>query len=198
MDPECTMSDNCDAIQKSLLIYYPNGSTGGYFFHLLQNIKKKRSLWNIAVPSLTSSSQKSRFIIRARDARERFAQKALRWLSTLPFIHEFTFFSYLFLQMLHAQGDSELSDTLRAENFRGIKRGWAKCMMLCGTAGTNNSLEAFNGSCNAIFPSRVVNFSRIGLSKFLHQHSIRGQTIQFIHENTLANYPRPLISQHPP
>jgi MULE transposase domain len=77
LDPECTMSDNCDAIQNSFLRYYPNGSIGGCFFHLLHNIKNKRSLWNIIVPSAISSSQKSRFIIRPRDARERFAQGAL-------------------------------------------------------------------------------------------------------------------------
>jgi MULE transposase domain len=60
MDPACTMSDNCDAIQKSFIRYYPNGSIGGCFFHILQNIKNKHSLWNIAVPSAISSSQKSR------------------------------------------------------------------------------------------------------------------------------------------
>ena len=98
MDPESTMSDHFNAIQKSFLRYYPNGSIGGCFFHLLQNIKKKLSLCNVAVPSAISSSQKSRFIIRARDARERFAQEALRWLSTLSFIHEFTLFSDLFLE----------------------------------------------------------------------------------------------------
>jgi MULE transposase domain len=123
MDPEYTMFNNCDAIQKSFLRYYPNGSIGGFFFHLLQNIKKKHSPWNIAVPSAISSSQKSRFILRARDARERFAQEGLRWLSTLSFIHVFTIFSDLFLQMLHAQGYSDLSDTLRAEYSQGIKRG---------------------------------------------------------------------------
>jgi hypothetical protein len=146
MDPECTMSNNCDAIQKSFIRYYPDGSIGCCFFHLLPNIKKKSSLKNIDVPSAISSSQKSRFIIRARDARERFAQEALRWLSTLSFIHEFTLFSDLFLQMLHAQGDSELSDKLSAECFQGIKRGWARCVIPCGSAGTNNSLEALNGS----------------------------------------------------
>jgi hypothetical protein len=85
-------------------------------------------------------------ILRARDARERFAQEGLRWLSTLSFIHVFTIFSDLFLQMLHAQGYSELSDTLRAEYSQGIKRGWARCTMPCGNAGTNILLEAFNGS----------------------------------------------------
>jgi DNA-binding LacI/PurR family transcriptional regulator len=35
MDPECTMSDNYDAIQKSFIRYYPNGSIGGCFFHIL-------------------------------------------------------------------------------------------------------------------------------------------------------------------
>jgi hypothetical protein len=67
-------------------------------------------------------------------------------LSTLSLIHEFTLFSDSFLQMLHAQRDSGLSNTLRAEYFQGRKRGWARCMMPCGKAGTNNSLEAFNGS----------------------------------------------------
>jgi hypothetical protein len=126
MDPACTLSDNCDAIQKSFIRYYPNGSIGGCFFHLLLNIKKKRSLWKIAVPSAISSSQKSRFVIRARDARERFAQEALRWLSTLSFIHEFTLFSDLFLQMLHSQGDSELSNTTQGRVFSRNQEGLGK------------------------------------------------------------------------
>ena len=40
----------------------------------------------------------------------------------LSFMHEFTLFSDLFLQMLHAQGDRRLSETLRTEYFQGIKR----------------------------------------------------------------------------
>jgi MULE transposase domain len=39
MDPECTMSDDSNAIQKSFIRYYPNGSICGCFFHLQQNIK---------------------------------------------------------------------------------------------------------------------------------------------------------------
>jgi MULE transposase domain len=163
-DPECTISDNSDAIQKSFMRYYPNSSIGGCFFHLLQNIKKKRNLWNIYVPPTISSTLKSRFIIRARDARERFAQEALRWLSSLSFIHEFTLFSAIFIQLLHAQGDQELSDTLRAEYFQGIKRGWARCMMPCGSAGTNNSLEAFNGS---VLERDIVAGSRMTIAQFL-------------------------------
>jgi lipid-A-disaccharide synthase-like uncharacterized protein len=38
----------------------------------------------------------------------------------------------------------------------------------------------------------------IGLSVFLHQHCIHGQTILFNHENTLANYHRLLIYHPPP
>jgi hypothetical protein len=37
----------------------------------------------------------------------------------------------------------------------------------------------------------------IGLSEFLHQHFIHGQTILFMYENALANYNRLLI-YHPP
>jgi hypothetical protein len=163
-DPECAMSDNSDAIQKSFMRYCPNTSIGGCFFHVLQNIKKKRSLWNIYVPTTISSTLKSRFVIRARDSRERFAQEALRWLSALSFIHEFTLFSDIFLQMLHAQGDQVLSDTLRAEYFQGFKRGWARCMMPCGSAGTNNSLEAFNGS---VLEKDIVAGSRMTMALFL-------------------------------
>jgi hypothetical protein len=87
-------------------------------------------------------------------------------MSTLSFIHKISLFSDLFLQMLHAQGDRELSDTLRAEYFQGIKRGWARCMMLCGSAGTNNSslLEAFNGS---ILERDIVAGSRMKMAQFL-------------------------------
>jgi hypothetical protein len=114
------------------------------------------------VPSTISSTQKSRFIIRANDGRERFAQEALRWLSSLSFIHEFTLFSDLFLQTLHARGDNEISDTLRTEYFQGLKRGWARCLMPFGSAGTNNSLEAFNGSRGVrIFDSANLNFERV-------------------------------------
>jgi hypothetical protein len=66
--------------------------------------------------------------------------------------------------MLHAQGESELSNTLRAEYFQGIKRGWARCMMPCGSAGTNNSLEAFNGS---ILERDIVAGSRMTMAQFL-------------------------------
>jgi hypothetical protein len=47
--------------------------------------------------------------------------------------------------------------------------------------------------------SRVKISQEIGLSEFLHQQFIHGQTILFIHENTLANYHRLLIYHpHPP
>jgi hypothetical protein len=48
------------------------------------------------------------------------------------------------------------------------------------------------------FPPELSISQEIGLFKFLHLHSIRGQTIQFIHENTLANYHRLLIYHPPP
>jgi hypothetical protein len=133
-------------------------------FSTYYRISRRNVVWNISVPSAISSSQKSRFIIRARDARERFTLEDLQWLSTLSFIHEFILFSDLFLQMLHAQGDSELSNTLRAEYFQGIKRGWARCMMPCGSAGTNNSLEAFNAS---ILERDIVAGSRMTMAQFL-------------------------------
>jgi hypothetical protein len=46
------------------------------------------------------------------------------------------------------------------------------------------------------FPLELSISQEIGLSKF-HQHFIHGQTILFIHENTLANYHRLLIYHTP-
>jgi MULE transposase domain len=69
---ECAMSNNCSAIQHALRQYYPSSLTGNWKFHLLQNIKKKRSMWNINVPETIPASQKSKFIVRARDVCEKF------------------------------------------------------------------------------------------------------------------------------
>ena len=66
--------------------------------------------------------------------------------------------------MLHAQGDRELSETLRTEYFQEPKMSWARCMMPCGSAGTNNSLEAFNGS---ILERDIVAGSRMTMAQFL-------------------------------
>jgi hypothetical protein len=49
-------------------------------------------------------------------------------------------------------------------NFQGIKRGWARYMIPCGSAGTNNSLEAFNGS---ILKRDIVAGSRMTMAQFL-------------------------------
>ena len=86
------MSDNCSAIQHALRQHYPNSLAGNCKFHLLQNIKKKRSMWNINVPETIPASQKSKFIVRARDACEKFAMESIRWPplslsnTTLPYV----------------------------------------------------------------------------------------------------------------
>jgi MULE transposase domain/SWIM zinc finger len=143
---ECTMSDNCSAIQHALHQYYPNSLAGNCKFHLLQNIKKKRSMWNINVPETIPASQKSKFIVRARDACEKFAMESIRWLSSIAFEHDFTICADLFLTKLEAQGHEVMSNVLRNEYFHSMKRGWARAFMPCGSASTNNSLESFNGN----------------------------------------------------
>jgi hypothetical protein len=101
---------------------------------------------------------------RARDVLERFAQEVLPGLSIISFIHEFTLLSDVFLRMLQAQGDSELSDTFRAEYFQGIKSGCARCMLPYGSYGTNNSLEAFHGR---VLERDIAAGSRMTMSQFL-------------------------------
>ena len=48
--------------------------------------------------------------------------------------------------------------------FQGIKSGWARCIMPCGSAGTNNSLDAFNGS---ILEGDIVARSFMTMAQFL-------------------------------
>jgi MULE transposase domain len=143
---ECTMLDKCSAIQHALRQYYPNSLTGNCKFHLLQNIKKKISMWNINVPETIPASQNSKFIVRARDACEKFTMESIRWLSSIAFEHDFAICADLFLTKLEAQGPEILSSVFRNENFHSIKRVWARAFMPWGSASTNNSLELFNGN----------------------------------------------------
>jgi MULE transposase domain len=80
---ECTMSDNCDAIQNAFQSCFAMSKRGNSNFHIHQNIKKKRGLWEVNIPSTIPASQKSAFVQRARNDRERFTQNSTRWLSSL-------------------------------------------------------------------------------------------------------------------
>jgi hypothetical protein len=106
----------------------------------------KRSLWNINVPATISDSQKPKFIVRARDAFEKFDMESVRWLSSVAFEHDFTICDDLFLSKLEVQGHEMLNSVLRNEYFHGMKRGWARAFTPCGSASTNNSLQSFHGS----------------------------------------------------
>jgi hypothetical protein len=112
---ECTMSGNCSATQHELRQYYPSSLTENCKFHLLQNITMKRSMWNIDVPETIPASQKSKFIVRARDACEKLAMESIRWLSSMAFEHGFTICADLILTKLEAQGHEILSNVLRNE-----------------------------------------------------------------------------------
>jgi hypothetical protein len=55
------------------------------------------------VPTAISSSLNSRFIIRARDVQERFAQEALRWLSTHSYMNLHFSHIYFFKCCMHME-----------------------------------------------------------------------------------------------
>jgi MULE transposase domain len=95
-DAACTMSDNCDAIQNAFQSCFPLSKRGNCNFHIHQNIKKKRGLWEVSTPPTITASQKSAFVQRARNDRERFAQDSIRWLSSLQNVEDFTLASKLF------------------------------------------------------------------------------------------------------
>jgi MULE transposase domain/SWIM zinc finger len=143
---ECTMSDNCDAIQNAFQNCFPLSLRGNCNFHLQQNIKKKRGLWQVTVPASIPANRKNAFVVRARNEREAFTQDFIRWISSLQSPEEFSLASQLFLAILRDQGDQAFSDTLSKEYFEGHKRGWARSFTTRGSATTNNALESFNGN----------------------------------------------------
>jgi MULE transposase domain len=143
---DCTMSDNCDAIQNTFETCFPQSLRENCTFHIQQNIKKKRSLWKITVPPSIPASQKRAFIQRALNERERSTQDSIRWLSTLQSLDDFTLAGKLFLEILWAQRYQGFYDTLCNEYFGGCKRGWARSCTMPGSATANNALESFNGN----------------------------------------------------
>jgi MULE transposase domain len=143
---ECTMSDNCSAFQHALRQYYPNSLTGNCDSIYFKILRKKDRCGTSTFLKRFLLQKKSKFIVRARDACEKYAMESIRWLSSIAFEHDFTICADLFLTKLEAQGHEILSNVLRNEYFHSMKRGWARAFMPCGSASSNNSLESFNGN----------------------------------------------------
>jgi MULE transposase domain len=165
-DVTCTMSDNSDAIQNAFETCFPTSRRGNCNFHIHQNIKKKRSLWDVTVPSTLLASQKPAYVQRVRGDRERFAQDSIRWLSSLQNEDDFTCASRLFLEILRAQGDQGFYDALSKEYFEESKRGWARAFITPGSATTNNALESFNGN---VLAKDVAAGSRMTIAQLFEQ-----------------------------
>jgi hypothetical protein len=103
-------------------------------------------MWNINLSETIPASEKYKFIVRARDACEKFSTESIRWLSSIAFEHDFTICADLFLTKLEAHRHKILRNVLHSEYFLSIERGWARAFMPCGSASTNNLLESFNGN----------------------------------------------------
>jgi MULE transposase domain len=163
---ECTMYDNCDAIQNAFQSYFAMSKRGNCNFHIHQNIKKKRGLWEVDIPSTIPASQNSAFVQRARNDRERFTQNSIRWLSSLHNEDYFTLGSKLFLEILRAQADQAIFDALSKEYFEGDKRGWAREFITPCSATTNNALESFNGN---VLARDIVAGSRMTIAQLFNE-----------------------------
>jgi hypothetical protein len=165
-DAACAMSDNCDAIQNAFQICFPLSKRGNCNFHIHQNIRKKRGLWEVSTPPTVTASQKSAFVQRARNDRERFAQDSILWLSSLQNVEDFTLASKLFLEIIRAQGDQGFYEALSKEYFKGNKRGWARAFITSGSATTNNALESLNGN---VLAKDIAAGSRMTMAQLFEQ-----------------------------
>jgi MULE transposase domain len=162
-DIGCTMSDNSNAIQNALRRSFPDATIGNCIFHLQQNIKKKRGLWNVVVPDDVSANKRSQWAVRRRDINESFARHCVQWIASLHHLHEFVLCSELFLSYLESQGDFHFAGILRRDYFSKGKTGWARHIMPKSCAATNNSLEAFNGN---VLAKDIVAGSRTTMAQF--------------------------------
>jgi hypothetical protein len=140
------MSDNSDAIQRALRRRFPSAVTGNCLFHLQQNFKKKRTIWNVQVLQPVPVNARSKRAVGRRDENESFARDAVNLLSSLQHVHEFNLCSENFPSYLESQGDIQFANILRRELFADGETGWGRSMMPNGSASTNNSSEAFNGN----------------------------------------------------
>jgi hypothetical protein len=104
LNVEYRMSDNCDAIQNAFQNSFPLSLPGNCKFHLQQDIKKKRGLWQVTVPASVPSKRRNAFVVRARKEREAFTQDFICWISSLQSPDDFSLASQLFLAILRDQG----------------------------------------------------------------------------------------------
>jgi hypothetical protein len=160
------MSDNCDAIQNAFHSCFPQSLRGNCNFHIQQSIKKKRGLWQIAVPPTIPDIQKRAFVQWVRNERERLTQDSIRWLSSLQSLDDFTLAGKLFLEILRAQGDQGFYDALCKEYFEGCKRGLERSLTSPGSATTNNALESSNGN---EFAREITAGSRLTIAQLFDQ-----------------------------
>lgn len=82
---KCITSDQDDSIMNALSRLFTIGS---YFYHLIQNHKRKRTVWNIHVSdSCTTAAEKQKHVRKEREILSRHGKLTLDWLASYPALH---------------------------------------------------------------------------------------------------------------
>jgi len=139
----CTQSDQSAAVMNALRSNFPDATIGSCLFHLQQNNKRKRLLWNIDPPSNLAKREKSVYLRKKRDELTQYSRDMIAWLSIIPEKSTFDVCCELFKIFLESNNHTEHAQMIE-DYSRDGQRGWSRAYMPCGSATTNNALESFN------------------------------------------------------
>lgn len=143
LEVQCTQSDQADAIMNAFKNEFPTAALGSCLFHVQQNNKRKRLLWNISSPSSLSKTEKSKYVRKKRDELTCYSRDMIAWLSLLTEQTIFDICTELYITCL--KSENHIEHAMMMENYsKDGQKGWCRAYMPIGSATTNNALESFN------------------------------------------------------
>ena len=112
LTPNCTMSDNCEAIMNSFQNLFPQATIGNCFFHLQKNIKSKQGSWAIPNPDASLYiGEKGKNCAEKRKDQTEWILGGFRWLADLKTTAEYDTYGALIMAAI-ARDNEGLASSL--------------------------------------------------------------------------------------